>query len=176
MWITRKYIALSLFLTGCLLLLAPPFPIGAEPGNREELLLRKVDPYFYGPCGWCSDLLSLGANENRKSLPDYNWSTQTGYFTIDLMGPAGTTVTLFAAQDYSRKNGYLILVKKDDRPIAVGDLENLPPNQWVVMDTAETGPGVYSLWYHPDGRFTERIASVRWGQWWTKLPPLNGKE
>ncbi len=176
MWIKREYKGLSIFLVGCLLLFAAPLPAGAEPGTRAELLLRKVDPYFYGACGWCSDLVSLGANDNRKSFPEYNWNTQTGYFQIDLLGPAGTTVTLFGAQGYSRKNGYLILVKKDDHPIAVGDLENLPPNQWVVAGNADTGPGVYSLWYHPAGRFTERLASVRWGQWWTELPPANGKE
>ena len=170
MWIKIKYKGLSLFLAGCLLLFAAPLLTGAEPGTRAELLLRKVDPYFYGPCGWCSDLLSLGANDNRKSFWEYNWSTQTGYFEIDLSGPAGTTVTLFGAQNYSRKNGYLILVKKDDHPIAVVNLEIFSPNQWVVAGNADTGPGVYSAWYHPARQFKERINSVRWGHWWTELP------
>lgn len=176
MWIEKGTQGLALLLTGCLLGFATPLLTGAEPGTHTELLLRKEDPYMYGACGWCTDLLTLDENENLKNMTDYNRNFQTGYFLIDLLGPAGTTVTLFGAQNYTRDQGYLILVKKDDHPIEVGDLAHLPPNQWVVVDDAETGPGVYSLWYHPAGHFKERIASVRWGRWWTELPPANEKE
>ena len=165
----------GVILTGCSLLFVLLSSAWAEPGPKAELLLRKEDPYLYGICGWCTDLLNIGQNEDWKNFSRYNLDTQTGYYLIDLMGPAGTMVTLFGAQDYSRKNGFLILVKKDDSPIAVGDLNNFPPRQWVDVNNAE-GSGVYSVWYHPVENFKERIASVRWGQWWTELPPASEKE
>ena len=85
-------------------------------------------------------------------------------------------MTLYGSQNYGLKHGYLILVKQDDRPIAVGDLENLPPRQWVDVNRPDTGPGLYRVWYYPSDHFKERIASVRWGQWWSELPPVSGKE
>jgi len=146
-------------------------PAEAAPGANRELVLYKVDPYLYGACGWCTDLFSLKENDNRKDFYSYNRYNQTGYYEIQLKGPAGTTVTLFGDRDHSLKRGYLILVKKDARPIEVGDLGNLPPRQWVELGTPQTG--VYSVWYHPASSFKERIASVRWGQWWSELPPAN---
>ena len=176
MRIQGKYKSLVTFLTGCLLLCVLFSLAGAEPNAKAELLLKKEDPYLYGACGWCSDLFSLKQNDNRKNFNQYNLETQTGSYLVDLVGPVGTTVTLFGSKNFSREHGYLILVKQDDRPIAVGDLGNLPPRQWVDVNQSDTGPGLYRLWYHPSANFKERIASVRWGQWWSQQPPINEKE
>ncbi len=172
----RNNKSLGTVLTGFLLLCFLPGSLWAETGLKAELLLKKEDPYLYGACGWCSDLFSLKENDNRKNFSQYNLDTQTGSYLIDLVGPVGTTVTLFGAQNFSREHGYLILVKQDDRPIAVGDLGTLPPRQWVEVNREDTGPGLYRVWYHPSANFKERIASVRWGQWWSQLPPVNEKE
>ena len=166
----------ELFLTGCLLLCVSVSPVWAEPGPKAELSLHKEDPYLYGACGWCTDLLLLKENDNRKNFSQYNLNTQTGSYLIDLTGPLGTTVTLFGSQNFLREHGYLILVKQDDRPIEVGDLSNLPPQQWVEVNRQDTGQGLYRVWYYPAEHFKERIASVHWGQWWTELPPSNEKE
>ena len=155
------------------LILTLTFPAAAQPDPKAELLLQKWDPY-HAACGSCADQFSLKENDNRKDFRKYNANTQAGYYQIDVLGPAGTTVTLYASQSYGLNHGYLILVKKDARPIEVGDLDNLPTRQWVDMGTPETG--VYSVWYHPASYFKERIASVRWGQWWSELPPESGKE
>ncbi len=171
MRIHRKYTSLVTFLTGCLLLCFLYSPAWAEPGSKAELMLQKRDPYLYGSCGWCTDLFSLKENDNRKNITVSNLDTQTGYYQVDVSGPAGTTVTLFGSKNYGLKNGYLILVKKDDRPIAVEDMDDLPPRQWVDVGTPETG--IFSVWYHPASYFKERIASVQWGQWWTELPPAS---
>lgn len=156
-------------MAGCLLALVLHSAAGAETVPKAELLLQKEDPFLYGACGWCTDLFRLKENDNRKDFRQYNLDTQTGSYLIDLTGPEGTIVTLFGSQNFLREQGYVILVKRDDRPIAVGELDDLPPHQWVEVGTPRTG--IYSVWYHPFDRFKERIASVRWGHWWTELPP-----
>jgi hypothetical protein len=172
----KIYNRLTPYLFPCLLALLLSTPAWGEPGAKAELSLRKEDPYLYGACGWCTDLFLLKENDDRKNFSQYNLDTQTGSYLIDLTGPVGTTVTLFGSQNFSREHGYLILVKQDDRPIAVGDLGNLVPRQWIDVNQSDTGPGLYRLWYHPSANFKERIASVRWGQWWSQLPPMNEKE
>ena len=161
---------------GCFLILFLSPLVYAESGMKANLWLQKVDPYLYGPCGWCSERFILNENDDRKDFKQYNSSTQTGSYLIDLTGPAGTTVTLYGSQNYGLKHGYLILVKQDDKPIAIGDLENLPKRQWVEVSRSDTGPGLYRVWYHPSDRFEERIASIKWGQWWSELPPASAKE
>ena len=173
MRIQRKYKNLGIFLTGCFLLCGLAGPVAAETDPKAELVLQKRDPYNIA-CEWCADLFRLKENDNRKDFKKYNENEQTGFFEIDVLGPAGTTVTLFGSENFARKHGYLILVKKDNRPIEVGDLEHLPARQWVDVGTAQTGS--YSVWYHPVDGFKERIASVRWGQWWSELPPASRTE
>jgi len=159
------------FMAGGLLALILHSAAGAETLPKAELLLQKEDPFLYGACGWCTDIFRLKENDNRRNFSQYNLDTQTGSYQIDVAGPAGTTVTLFGSKNFSRKHGYLILVKKDDHPVAVGDLDHLPPRQWVDVGTPQTGE--YSVWYDPAAYFREHIASVRWGQWWTELPPAS---
>ena len=173
MRIHKIYHRLATLLFPCLLALLLSAPAWGEV-PKAELMLKKEDPYLYGACGWCTDLFLLKENDNRKNFSGYNLDLQTGSYLIDLTGPQGTTVTLFGSQSYSRQQGYLILVKQDDYPIAVGDLESLPPNQWVEVGTPQTGR--YSVWYYPANHFKELIASARWGQWSTELPPASRKE
>lgn len=162
------------FLTGCLLILLASTSAWADKGLKAGLTLQKDDPYLYGPCGWCSDSLVLKENDHRKNINQSNLDAQTGNYLIDLTGPAGTTVTLYGSQNYGLKHGYLILVKKDDRPLAIENFDPFPPQQWVDVNTPDTG--TYRVWYHPAKSFKERIASVRWGQWWSELPPVSVKE
>jgi len=161
-------------LTGCLLILLASTPVWADTSPKATLILQKDDPYLYGPCGWCTDSLILKENDHRKNLSQNNLDAQTGSYLIDLTGHAGTMVTLYGSQDYGLKRGYLILVKKDDRPLAIEDIEPLLPHQWVDVNTPDNG--AYRVWYHPAKYFKERIASVRWGQWWSEPPPASGKE
>ena len=167
---------LRIIVIGFLILFVLSSPAWAEPSLKANLLLQKVDPYLYGSCGWCSEVFILNENDNRKNFKLYNSDSQTGSYLIDLTGPVGTTVTLYGSQDFDLNMGYLILVKQDDQPIVVGDLDNLPPHQWVEVKRPDTGPGLYRVWYHPVNRFKERIASVRWGQWWSELPPSIERE
>ena len=85
---------------------------------------------------------------------------------FDLNGPAGTTVTLYGKQKHSPDRGFLIIRKKDDRPITVADLEYFPPNRWVEVAAENSSSGAYSVWYQPYGGFKNNVESVRWGHWW----------
>ncbi len=106
----------------------------------------------------------------------FNLYTQSGYYYIDLNGPAGTTVTLYGKQKQSPDRGFLIIRKKDSAPVAVADLESFPPNRWVEVAAENSSSGAYSVWYQPYGGFKQNVNSVRWGQWWSQLPPVSGKE
>ncbi len=146
--------------------------VSATASNpMEQLLLWKKDPYYYGACGHCANFIDIRENDNAADFTEYSLFTQTGYYYIDLNGPAGTTVTLFGQRKHSPDRGFLIVRKKDDAPIAVADLESFPPNRWVEVAAENSSSGAYSVWYQPYGGFKNSVESVRWGQWWTELPP-----
>ncbi len=152
------------------------FSVSATASNpMEQLYLWKKDPYFYGPCGHCANFIDIRENDNAADFTEYSLFTQTGYYYIDLNGPAGTTVTLFGKRKHSPDQGFLIVRKKDDAPIAVANLESFPPNRWVEVAAENSSSGAYSVWYQPYGGFKNSVESVRWGQWWTELPPAPGK-
>ena len=152
------------------------FSVTATASSPAELLLWKKDPYFYGACGHCADFFNIRENDNPADLILFELYTQSGYYYIDLNGPAGTTVTLFGKQKHSPDRGFLIIRKKDDDPIGVEDLESFPPNRWVEVAAENSSSGAYSVWYQPYGGFKYSVESVRWGQWWTQLSPVNEKE
>ena len=130
---------------------------------KGELLLWKKDPFLTGSCGHCSDLFSLAEGKNVKDLDYTNFKSQWGVFTLDLKGPAGTTVTLFGAPGHAKDRGYLTLVKKDDAPIAIDDLAAFAPATWVDIKASAEGAGGYAAWYQPHASFTSSVTSVLWG-------------
>ncbi len=141
------------------------FTVTATAASPAELLLWKKDPYMSGACGHCADFFNISKNDNPADLTGFYLYTQSGYYYIDLNGPAGTTVTLFGKQKYSPDRGFLIVRKKDDAPIAVVDLESFPPNRWVEVAAENSSSGAYSVWYRPYGGFKNNLESVRWGHW-----------
>ena len=131
-----------------------------------------AEPFLFGLCGHCSDLISISENENDPDLRRRNFVTQTGEHTVDLIGPAGTTVTLFGDLKHGLSQGYLIVTKQDDQPIALTDLGSFPQRRWVEV-AGSPEYGAYRVWYQPYNSFSGKIFSVRWGQWWEQLPPAN---
>jgi len=131
-----------------------------------ELLLWKKDPFLTGPCGHCSDLFSLNQGKDVKDLDYANFKTQWGFFTLDLRGSAGTTITLFGAPGHGKNRGYLTLVKKDDAVISIDDLGAFAPGIWVDVPARGKDAGGYSVWYQPHANFTSSVSSVLWGSWW----------
>ncbi|MCZ6512363.1 MAG: hypothetical protein O6857_00375 [Nitrospinae bacterium] len=149
--------------------------VSATASSPAELHLWKQDPYFHGPCGHCADFYAIRTHDNPADLTLFELYNQSGYYYIDLNGPAGTTVTLYGQRKHSPDRGFLIVRKNDDAPIAVADLESFPPNRWVEVAAENSSSGAYSVWYQPYGGFKNSVESVRWGQWWTELPPAPGK-
>ena len=141
---------------------------GIESGGAPPL---EAGPLFSRALRTLCEFHRYSPKRQRGRLTEFSLSTQTGYYYIDLNGPAGTTVTLFGKRKHSPDRGFLIVRKKDSAPVAVADLESFPPNRWVEVAAKNSSSGAYSVWYQPYGGFKNNVGSVRWGQWWTELPP-----
>ena len=70
---------------------------------------------------------------------------QDGYYAVILKGSSGSTITLFGANDFSTKQGFLIIIKRDDKTISIDDLEDFNPDMWVVIAAKRGFPGLFSL-------------------------------
>jgi len=149
----------------------------AWPAPQGELLVLKQDPFLYGPCEPCSDMVAFDEGENTVDFDQRNFATQTGYHYVYIKGPAGTTVTLFGGRQFGLDNGYLIIRKQDDRTIhvRVTDLEQLPANQWFDIGPGDGNDGNYSAWVQPNAYLESRIGSLKWGKWWSRLPVKESK-
>ena len=62
-----------------------------------------------------------------------------------------------------------MVIKKDDKAIEIEDLKSFPPNRWV--NKKDENGGSYSANYSPHQNFKTRIASVKWGRWWSGANP-----
>ncbi len=139
----------------------PVCALASADRGKAELLLWKKDPYFTGACGHCAELLSLNEKEDKADFGGYNLEHQSGYYFADLIGPAGTAVTLFGGRNYRVDRGYLTIVKNDDLPVHVEDLETFAPNAWT--EVPRYGKiGAYRVFYRPYSGFKHNVASIRW--------------
>jgi hypothetical protein len=147
------------------------FASSALGSTRAELDLWKYDPFLYGKCGHCGDFYKFKPNKDRSKFTDFSLYLQTGYYSAVLHGPAGTMVTLFGRQNFKTQRGYLIIVKKDNSVVQVPDLEAFAPGRWIDEEAKEGTSGAFSVFYSPYQYFKNNVGSVKWGKWWTKLPP-----
>ena len=159
---------MKFFKNALILLAVLSFPVLAFSSGKTELNLWKRNDNLYGPCGHCADFVNFSENENRKDFSEFNLYDQDGYYTVNLTGSAGTMVTLYGDRGFDTDHGYLVIVKKDDRMVEVEDLEAFAPGQWVDINTQE---GSYSAFYRSNQNFKTRVASVKWGKWWTGSNP-----
>lgn len=136
------------------------FPTSAFASANLDLWKR--DPFLYGYCGHCAELLSFSENKDRASFSEYSLWSRSGYYTINLMGSKGTAVTLFGLEDFKTERGYLVIVKEDDKDLEITNLEGFSPGVWTTVHP-ETG-GNYSVFYLPHQDFKSLIASVQWGR------------
>ncbi len=139
---------------------------------RGELILNKApvlefDSFHREPV--CESLLDFHAGKDQPNFNNYRHNNCQGRFTFTLRGEPGSTVTLFGNVDYRKERGFLIVKKVDDQEIWVQEIETLPPNRWISIE-GKKGYGSYQAFYSAAPRFSQNIASVKWGQWWQQDP------
>ena len=154
----------------CMLLSILMLPTTAMASSSALLELWKRSEFLYGKCGHCADLISIKNNRDWADFLPYNLTTRDGYFTANLNGPAGTQVTLYGLEDFRKKQGYLIIIKKDDSAIEIEDFTAFAPGIWTEVDK-ETGS--YSAFYQPHQNFKSSVSSVKWGKWWSGSIPTS---
>ena len=143
--------------------------------QKAELNLWKFNEFLYGRCGWCGEPVDLKEGESLPSMADrtgFSLYNQDGYYAVILKGSSETTMTLFGANDYSSEQGFLIIIKRDDKTISIYDLEAFYPHKWITIKAKERVSGAYSVYYRPYPRFKNNIRSVNWGHWWNSLSSL----
>lgn len=141
--------------------------------DKVELTLYKAPFFadvsnFYPIRSACNGLFSVDGNKNYSTLSDFVYFYCNGGYTFTLDGPANTTVTLFGNPDYRIDWGYLIVRKTNDKRIWLNDLNTLKQGAWQTVE-GEEGYGDYQYYYKGSPAFSEKIASVKWGQWWNNL-------
>ncbi|MBT3922629.1 MAG: hypothetical protein HOF21_08645 [Nitrospina sp.] len=136
--------------------------IPASTFASANLDLWKRNQFDYGPCGHCAYLLSFTESKDRADFSEYSLHTREGYYTINLSGPKGTAVTLFGQEEFATNNGYLVIVKEDNKDIEITDLEAFAPGEWTSVN--DDYYGNYSVFYTPHQNFKSLIASIKWGK------------
>ncbi len=154
----------------CIVLFILMLPTTAMASSNSLLELWKKSEFLYGSCGHCADLISIKNNKDWANFLPYDLTTRDGYFTANLKGPAGTSVTLYGQEGYREDRGYLIIIKKDDSRIEIEDLEAFAPGKWTEVDKEEGG---YSVFYQPYQNFKTFVSSVKWGKWWDGTAPVS---
>ena len=141
--------------------------------QKAELWLWKFDEFLSGKCGWCGDFVTFKEGENRSSLSDFSLYGQDGYYAVSLKGPSKSTITLFGTEDFTTKQGFLIIIKQDNKTVSIDDLEAFIPETWVKVEAQEGVSGAYSAYYHPYPSFKNYIRSGKWGHWWDNLSSIS---
>lgn len=138
--------------------------IGTVPafaGQDAELKLWKRSHFLYGPCGKCAEFERFNYGKDRWDFSEFNLYYQDGYYTVDLTGPAQTAVTLFGAKSFKEERGYLVIVKKDDRPIEIMELGSFANEQWTDVSATEDY-GAFKVYFKAYPLFANDIRSVAW--------------
>lgn len=161
---------MKIFQNLCIMLLILMLPTTSMASSNALLELWKRSEFLYGKCGHCADLVSIKNNKDWADFQPYNLTTRDGYFTVNLNGPAGTSVTLYGQEEYRKNRGYLIIIKKDSSMIEIEDLEAFTPGKWTEVDKEK---GAYSAFYQPHQNFKTLVSSVKWGKWWDGATPVS---
>ncbi len=129
--------------------------------SSPELKIWKVNPFTR--CPICGEYFTIGKNQNFSDLNVYEAYFQDTQYNLNLFGPAGTVITLFGEKEFSTKAGFLTVIKTDEKPVHINDLENFPADDWTEIPEAGRISGSYRAYYHPSPNFGKWVSSVKWG-------------
>jgi len=135
--------------------------------QRGELVLNKIPIYeFEDPRkNVCIGLYDVKFGRDVSDMREFRDFLCQGRYEMTVRGKPGRTVTLYAKFNFGQENGFLVVRKTDDRKVWIPDLESLPSGQWTTIP-ANSDSGGYEAFYHGGPQFSQRVASVKWGQWW----------
>ena len=152
----------KLFLILILIIYALSVPSFVFALTSPELKIWKVNPFTR--CPICGEYFTIGNNQNLSNLDlVYGAYLQDNQYNLYLFGSSGTSITLFGEKDFGTKSGFLTIVKTDDNPVYITDLENFPPDSWTEIGMLDQISGGYRAYYHPYPDFGKWVTSVKWG-------------
>ncbi len=146
-------------------------PSLAFTSPSPELKIWKVDPFTR--CPICGEYFTIGEGQNLGNLEIYEAYFQDNQYNLNFFGPIGTTITLFGEKEFATGAGFLTVIKTDDNPVHINDLENFPANHWTDISKAGRISGSYRAYYHPSQNFGKWVSSVKWGN--SELPEAIAK-
>ncbi len=139
--------------------------------GRSGLILNAEGPReLFTSFGANYDLYDIPLGEDRNRIDDFYLYGGQNRYTLTLEGESGRTVTLFAHPDFGKEGGFLVIRKKDDRLVWIRDLMDFPKNTWHTV-SGEKGYGGFDVYFSPNPRFDQSIASIKWGKWWSGEQP-----
>jgi len=148
---------------------------GVFAAHVQELYLYKRDPNLLGTCGRCANEFALEGHQNRTDISDYSSYLQTGYYHMAMYGPPAT-VTLFGKENYKTDGGFLVVIKMDERPIVIPELDIFPPYQWTEIEPPGQQTGTFRVYYAPHEFFKNNVTSIKWKRWWNQSPRFKKQE
>ena len=140
--------------------------------NEGQLVLEKLvtDLHIAEGDSACDEMVYLDSGKDLKSMHGYRCFYPTGKYTMRLSGPAGTLVTIFGKNSFSKERGYLVIRKKDDRMVWILDLEDFPHRKW-FNSVATDDSGAFDAFYSAAPIFEQNVSSVKWDNWWEGQEP-----
>jgi len=134
----------------------------AFPASSPELKIWKVDPFTR--CPICGEYFTIGENQNLGNLEVYEAYFQDNQYNLNFFGPIGTTITLFGEKEFATGAGFLTVMKTDENPVHINDLEDFPANHWTDIPKAGRISGSYRVYYNPSPNFGKWVSSIKWGK------------
>jgi hypothetical protein len=118
----------------------------------------------------CDGLYDVASGKDVPDMRNFPYFDCEGRYTLTLAGQKGTTVSLFGKFKYQKENGFMVIVKSDNRKLWVINLDSIPRGKWVSV-AASRDTGAYEVYFKGTPQFSQGVSSVKWGQWWQGDPP-----
>ncbi|MDH5763508.1 MAG: hypothetical protein OEZ51_11025 [Nitrospinota bacterium] len=140
--------------------------------QRGDLILKKIPIYEFEDARKlaCTALYDVRYGRDVADMREFPYFLCQGRYEMTLMGEKGRAVTLYAQFNYGKSNGFLVVRKRDDRPVWISDLENFATGRWTTVQ-ANHQTGGYEAFYRKGSGFDQNISSLKWGSWWQGETP-----